>query len=1037
MLADLYARKPRLLILTLLLILAAGAAALIELPRLEDPKLTPRFAMVYTRFPGATAERVEALVTEKLEDKLQGFEELKVMESTSRLGMSVLQLELGDEVQSSEVPRIWSKIRDELDEATAQLPVGALDPEFVDDESEAYTLILGLAWQGEQAANAALMRRLGDELQDVLLSVNGTEHVRLFGAPEEEVVVEMSDEQLSALHLDIAQVSSQIARRDAKQPAGSISSAQSELPVEIEGEPDSLAAIRDIPIVAGEDGRLLRLGEIAEVRKGIRSPQLDKVFMDGTLGLAAAARMGANLRIDRWAADVDRALESFKANLPRELRMVELFAQSRYVEARFSDLQSNLAISMGLVLLVSIIMLGWRSAIFVSLALPLTSLMVLGGMRALGIPLHQMSVSGLIIALGMLIDNAIIMVDEVRGRIAAGRTDRIAVVRDSVRMLAIPLFGSTLTTVLAFAPLLLMAGPAGEFVGSIAITVSLALISSLFLSLTIIAAIAARWSSPKPGGLNFAPLTRAYQATLSRLFARPLIAMALAMILPISGFVLAGGLTEQFFPPADRDQFQIQVTLPQQASLEQTEAAVHQADALLRQRDDVKHVHWFVGNSAPQFYYNMMTGQQGSPRFAQALVQFTTTEGLRDRIRAIQADLDQLLPQATTLALQLEQGPPFAAPIELRLFGPDLSELERLGERARLILAALPGVTHTRASLEGGLPKLWFRPREADLRLAGLSSSELASSLQASLDGQLGGTLMEETEELPVRVRRAADERRGVEALRGMEVRNASGQSLPLRALGDFELVPERASITHRSGERMNAVRGYLQAGLLPAETLAQFEYELEQQAFDLPPGYHMAWGGEAAERDDAVGSLLANVGILGVLMLATLVLSFSSFRAAAMVGAVAVLAAGLGMASLSIAGYPFGFMAILGLLGLIGVAINDSIVVLTSLREDEAASRGDRRAVVDVVLHSTRHILTPTVTTIAGFMPLILGGSLFWAPLAVVIAGGVLGATLIALVFVPALHQLLAARAMPASRRRPNHANLEGIESAVANHHG
>ena len=1014
---DLYARHPRLLILTLLLILAAGATALMELPRLEDPKLTPRFAMVYARYPGATAERVESLVTERLEDKLRGFEELKTLESTSRTGMSVLQLELGDEVQPEDVPRIWSKLRDELDEVTSELPPGALPPEFIDDESEAYTLILGLAWTPERAPDPGKLRRFGEELQDRLRSVGGTEHTRLYGMPEEEILVELDDETLTGLGLDVPAVAAQIRQRDAKTPAGRLSGTRSELPLEVEGEPESIAAVRDIPVVSGADGRILRLGEIAQIERGFRTPQLDEVWIDGTPGVALAVRMGPGLRIDRWMEQIDAAVAGFEAELPRELELREIFAQDSYVAERFSNLQTNLAISMGLVLLVSFIMLGWRSAIFVSIALPLTSLMVLGGMRMLGIPLHQMSVSGLIIALGLLIDNAIIIVDEIRGRLNRDSSDRIRVVREAVGMLAVPLFGSTLTTILAFAPLLLMAGPAGEFVGSIAITVSLALVSSLFLSLTVIAALAGRLGSDQPGGLRIAPLAKLYERGLRGLMARPVVAILLAMLLPVFGFQMAGGLTEQFFPPAERDQFQVQLTLPKQASLHETRATMEQAHELLKARPEVEAVHWFVGNSSPQFYYNMMVGEEGSPRFAQALVQLVDAESLSSRIQDIQAELDAALPQALTLALQLEQGPPFAAPIELRLFGPDLDKLTEYGEQARAILAEVPGITHTRATLEDGLPKVWFRPQEEDLRLAGLNARSVAETLQASLDGVIGGTFMEETEELPIRVRRAAGERSELEQLASWEVRGASGAAVPLRNVGEFELVPERATITRRSGERMNAIRGYLDAGLLPASSLAIFEQRLAEANFEMPPGYRMAWGGEAAERDDAVGSLLANVALLGILMVATLVMSFSSFRAAALIGGVAMLAAGLGLASLWASGYPFGFMAILGLLGLIGLAINDSIVVLTALREDARAAVGEVEGVVDVVLHATRHILTTTVTTVAGFSPLILGGSLFWAPLAVIMAGGVLGATIIALVFVPATHMLFARKGRAAQR--------------------
>ncbi|MAW61998.1 MAG: hypothetical protein CMJ94_14370 [Planctomycetes bacterium] len=1028
---DLYARHPRLLILTLLLIVAAGVTALLELPRLEDPKLTPRFAMVYTRFPGATAERVEALVTEPLEDALRGFEELKTLETTSRMGMSVMQLELGDEIAPEAVPRIWSKLRDELNDTAAELPAGASAPEFVDDESEAYTLILGLAWVAEGAPQADKLRRFGEELQHRLRSVAGTEHTRLYGIPDEEILVQLEDETLSGLGLSIPELAAQIRARDAKVPAGRVSGARSELPLEVEGEPESLQAIRAVPIASGMDGRLLRLGEIATVERSERQPQLDQVLIDGTPGIAVAVRMGPGLRIDRWRDAIDSVLAGFEPELPRELQLEEIFAQDRYVAERFSDLQTNLALSMGLVTLVSFLMLGWRSAIFVSIALPLTSLMVLAGMRMLGIPLHQMSVSGLIIALGLLIDNAIIVVDEVRSRLMREPGQRAKVVREAVGMLAVPLFGSTLTTILAFAPLLLMAGPAGEFVGSIAITVSLALVSSLFLSLTVIAALAGRFGSDQPSGLRVAAVDRWYRRGLRGLLARPALAIFLALLLPLFGFQAAGSLTEQFFPPADRDQFQVQLTLPQQASLQQTRATVDEAHALLRAHPEVEAVHWFVGNSAPQFYYNMMVGEEGSPRFAQALVQLRDNQELSTRIRAIQAELDAVFPASLSLALQLEQGPPFAAPIELRLFGPDLDVLAAAGEEARAILAQVPGVTHTRASLQEGLPKIWFRPQEEDLRLSGWNARALAEDLQASLDGVIGGTYMEETEELPIRVRRAAAERQALETLASLELRGEAGQSVPLHALGEFELVPERATITRRAGSRMNAVRGYLDAGLLPAESLAVFEQRLAEAGFQLPPGYSMSWGGEAAERDNAVGSLLANVALLAILMVATLVLSFSSFRAAGVIGGVAMLAAGLGLASLWASGYPFGFMAILGLLGLIGLAINDSIVVLTALREDERAARGELDGVIDVVHHATRHILTTTVTTVAGFLPLILGGSLFWAPLAVIMAGGVLGATLIALVFVPAAHSLLARRACAQATPEASNAICSALNAA------
>jgi multidrug efflux pump len=1010
--SDLFTRHPRLLILTLLLSVVAGSAAWLQLPRLEDPNLVPRFAMVYTPYPGATAKHVEARVTDPLEDSLRKFQELKTLASTSRMGMSVLTLELADWINPEQIAPIWSKIKDEIEQASQTFPAGVGRPDFVDEESQAYTLIVGLHWQ--QSTNpppASLLRRLSDELQHQLRAVPGTEYVRQFGAPQEEILVELDNLRLSSLNLSIQDVAREIYAADAKTPAGLVRNPGINIPIEVEGDPADLAAIANLAIADGKNGAVIRLGDIATIQQSQRQPMAEQVLLNGNPGVAVAVRMDSHQRIDQWQDRVDQRMAQFKETLPHGLEFQTIFAQSKYVDARFAELGSNFLLATLLVLVVSFLMLGWRAAILVGITLPLTSLLVLAGMKLMGVPLHQISVSGMIIALGMLIDNAIIMVDEIRGRLAAKDEGVISVVRHSVRFLAVPLFGSTLTTVLAFSPLLLMQGPTGEFVGSIAITVSLALASSLFLSLTVLPALAAHSNPNVGGGLQFPRLSNKFSLALAWLFKRPKTAIVMASLPAILGFYAATGLTEQFFPPAERDQFQIQLILPRQASLQQTRETVEEANKTLHQHASVDQVHWFIGTSAPQFYYNMMTGQAGANNFAQALVQLKDGDDLARRIQGIQADLDQAVPQATTLALQLEQGPPFAAPIEMRLFGPNLDQLQQSGEELRHLLAEIPDVTHSSSSLQNGQLKLWLRNQNEDARLAGFSRRDLAEQLQSSLEGVVAGSMMQETEELPIRVRLHQDDRNSLEELRSMELnsREFGNQPVPLEAIANFELIPEWAAIPHRGGERMTSVFGYLQAGKLPAETLAALRQKMEQSGFQLPPGIRLEFGGEAAERDGAVGSLLANVGILATLMLAVLVLSFSSFRAAAIIGVVAILAAGSGLAALSLAGYPFGFMAILGILGLVGLAINDSIVVLAALRADPEASSGHANAVRRVVMHASRHVFTTTVTTVAGFMPLILGGSLFWAPLAVVIAGGVVGATMFALVFIPASHLLLS----------------------------
>ena len=616
------------------------------------------------------------------------------------------------------------------------------------------------------------------------------------------------------------------------------------------------------------------------------------------------------------------------------------------------------------------------------------------------------------------------MVDEVRQRRTAGDSPGDAVAT-SVRTMAVPLLGSTVTTALSFAPIALMPGPAGEFVGSIAISVILAIASSFVLAMTVTPSLMAILDGPKDDnqsargrfrGISSARLTAAYRQTLDFVFQRPVAGIALGLLLPIGGFYGATTLVEQFFPPADRDQFQIQLTLPGQTSIDHAREVALAARELLLQDEEVTDVEWFVGESAPPFYYNMLANRAGTPQYAQALVQIHQARGAREVIRRLQQQLDTAFPAGQFLVRQLEQGPPFEAPIELRVYGPDLDVLREIGNELRGHLAQTDNVVHTAASLSEALPKLAIQVDEEKARLAGLDHIAVARQLDATLEGARGGSILETTEELPVRVRVSAPRRGDLDRIASLDLlpaasREAGRMTAPLSSIADVTLLPEVSVIPHFNTLRMNEVQAYLVAGVLPAEVLAQFQQRLENADFQIPPGYRYELGGEASKRDDAVGNLMSSVGVLAVMMAATLVLSFSSFRVATLIGVVAFLSVGLSLGALATFGYPFGFMAIVGSMGLIGVAINDTIVVLAALRDDPRARQGHPDAVRDVVVRSTRHVLSTTLTTIAGFLPLIAAGGGFWPPLATAIAGGVSGATILALYFAPSGYILLMCR--------------------------
>ncbi|MGB3403793.1 MAG: efflux RND transporter permease subunit [Microcoleaceae cyanobacterium] len=1031
----LFYRNFRLLILTILLILVWGASAFLTLPRLEDPELVSRNAIVKTFFPGADAERVEALITDPIEQELAKIEEIDYYSSTSSTGSSIIEIGLKDRVQEAEVDPILSRIRDQIGQAANRLPEAATTPELEELEVKAYALITSLVWQRPEPPNYAILNRLAESLEDELSGLAGTEKVELFGKHREEILVEINPTQLANLGLTAQALSRQIQQSDAKVSAGEFRGENNDLLLEIESNLDSLERIRKIPIQFGNQGQFAQLTDVATVDKSVINPPNELTLIDGKPGIALAVFVESDYQLDRWAKTAEITLNEFQKTLGTGLRLETIFNQSDYVTARLKSLIINLIISGILVFGVTFFVMGWKSALIIGLTLPLCSCMVLGLMQLLGIPLHQMSISGLIVALGLLIDTAIIVVDEVTHKLNSGLKAEVAISK-TVNYLFMPLLASTLTTALAFVPIAILPGSAGEFVGTIGVSVILAVISSLFISITIDTALAAKINQNKDSknihnnykwwknGFSSAKLTRLYQISLQGLFRYPILGIILGLILPIIGFVQVSQLPQQFFPSVERDQLQIELELPASASIQQTENIALQARKTLLNYPEIQQVHWFLGRSAPRYYYNLIGGQEQAANYAQGFLQLAQVAET-NLINTLQTEMDLKFPQARILVRKLEQGPPFDAPVELRIYGADLTRLRQLGEQARGMLATVPGVTHTRDSLNEIQPQLQFQMDEEEAQLAGVDYTDISQQLAALLEGNLGGSMIEETEELPVRVRVSNSQRGAVEQITGLELqatdvnldqnRQSSINTIPISSLGELRLNPESSAITRRNGQRFNLIQGYIAADKLPSEILTNWQQQLTAAEFKLPSGYWSEVAGEAGEQGDAQGGLFATLPIILVLSSSLLVLSLNSFRSTLIVGGVAVCSVGLGFFSLALFSYPFGFMGLIGTFALVGIAINDSVVVLAALQDNPEAAAGNARAARQVVLQSTRHVIATTLSTMVGFIPLLLAGGGFWPPLAVAVAGGVGGATLLALYFVPCSYLIIASL----SRRR------------------
>ena len=1042
MMAELLRKNPRILMLVLGVILVGGLSSALVIPALEDPVLRKRVGVVSTPFPGADAQRVESFVSSRLERRLHNVYEIKQVRSNSRQGISNLIVELRDDV--NDVDEVWDRIAKSVDAAQAELPAGCLKAELEIFPLKAYAAIIAFQWRDPSSSSEALVSRIAGQFADRINGLPGTEQVEIFGDAGEELLIEVDPQILSASGLTVQKIAAQVSANFVTQPAGGLRGRESAILLDLPDASSSESGLGSFLITDGA-GQSVALNEIASVNRMMKKPRQDVAIVDGREAIVIGAFVNQASSMPVWTSELNKLMAEFRETYRAEVSIESLFQQQQHISSRLETLLKNLALGTLAVVGIVWLLMGWRSMIVVGLAVPLSAALVLLAMRVMEIPLHQMSITGLIVALGLLIDNAIVIVEDIRLRQSQGSTV-VESVTASIAHLKVPLAGSTLTTTLAFLPIATLPGPSGEFVGTIAISVILAISASFLLSMTVIPALFA-FLQPAAGknistsqGLEIRPLAKLYQWSLGVAFRFPLLGVLVSVLLPALGFFAATRLPEQFFPASDRQQIQIEVELAADSVVEKTRRTVLAMESSVVADAGVANAYWFVGRSAPTFYYNVVPRRRGTPFYAQAIVDLNPGEDSLQVVNRLQQRLDQDFSHARTIVRQLQQGPPFDAPVELQLQGPDLDVLRDLGSQLRLFLTQLPAVTHTRSDLEETIAKLSIEVDPLQASEAGLNRSAIAGQLYQSLEGVSAGTAFDSGLEIPVRVKIADAETPAANFARlgAMEVYgSASGASgggrpqtgagqggppsasaasarrsgTPLSAVTNVVLDGDVGAIVRVDGLRTNEIMAYIQPGVLPSEVVADFKNRLAISDFSLPSGYELTFGGEAAQRSHAVNQLIANAPLLLALMVLTLVGALGSFRQAFIVAIVGGLSIGLSGLALTMFGYPLGFMAIVGTMGLVGVAINDSIVVLAAISENDGDVRTDRAALVTTVSGCTRHIVATTLTTVAGFTPLILSGGGFWPPLAVTIAAGVAGATLMALYLVPSLYLLFCRR--------------------------
>ena len=780
-------RQPRLVALIILVLVSAGLSSFLSLGRQEDPTITNIFANVTTQFPGADPARVEALVTTEIEDELRKIAEIDTISSVSRSGVSVVSIELLETLDETTIQQVWVEARDAVENARRSFPPGVLPPEFDSEGISAYSAVIGVT-ADHDGVPLTLLARHAEGLADRLRSLPQARAVNLFGVPEEEVLIDVDPDTAAALGLTAREIAGRIGAADGKVQAGRLQG-DSDLTLAVSGEIEDLTRLRDVVLRENADGTVVTLADVATITRGPREPASELALANGRPAVLVAALAQDGVQIDGWMETLRAELAEGADLVPLGMSETLLFDQSGYTLDRLGDVGLNMAMGVFLVVVVLLVTLGLRAAMIVAFVLPIVSLATLGSMNMIGLPLHQMSVTGLIVALGLLVDAAIVMTDEVRRRLTDGMARKDAVA-DAVRRLAAPLTASTVTTALSFTPMILLPGPAGDFVSAIAIAVVLMLFWSLVIALTVTPALAGWFlpTGPAGNGLRMPALGRVFEASLRWSIGHPVKSVALSLVLPVMGFLALPSLTAQFFPGVERNQFHIEIDMPPGTAIGGTMDVVAGIDGTLRGDADVDSVYWSVGRSAPAFYYNLIGNRSREPGYAQAMVTTTSDAGAERLVAALQSQLDAAYPEAQIIVRGLVQGPPVDAPVELRIVGQDIATLRDLGDELRATLAGVETITQVRAGVNGGAPQVRFEIDEVKARLLGFDIADIAGQLDSALVGVTGGTLVEGTEQLPVRVRLGGGLRGDIQAISDLPVLLPAAAAIS--ATGVFPAVP-------------------------------------------------------------------------------------------------------------------------------------------------------------------------------------------------------------------------------------------------------
>lgn len=987
----------------MVLTLGLGVFGYTKLGQSEDPPFTFKVMLVQAYWAGATAQEIESQVTERIEKVILETAHVDIVRSFSRPGETNIFVIAKDDAPSAAMPDMFYDIRKRVNDMRHTLPQGVVGPLFNDEFGETYGNIFALTGDG---FNFAQLRDAADAIRKELLLVKDVAKILSIGEQEERVTITLANSKLANLGFSVQQLVDVLQAQNAIAAVGAYNTATDRIYVRPAGTFSDLEDIRNLPITIGN--RTLRLHEVAEVTRGYADPPHSTFRYQGqeALGIGISMRKGGD--IIALGKSLDAALVRIESQLPVGMELHRVNDQPTAVKRSINEFLKVVAEAVIIVLAVSFLSLGMRAGAVVALSIPLVLAATFFVMHLLGIGLHKISLGSLVLALGLLVDDAIIAIEVMLVKMEEG-WDRVRAASFAYTTTAFPMLTGTLVTAAGFLPIATAQSSVGEYTRSIFEVVTIALVISWFVAVIVIPYLGYKLLPEKQHQHHESKLAtrfyRWFRGLIKACVAYPLIVIVLTVATFAGSIFMFQFVQQQFFPDSTRMELVVDLKLPEGSSLQATEAETRKLEQYLgTQQEHIENFAAYVGNGSPRFYLPL-DQQLPAASFAQFVI---TTKSIADR-EALRSKLIDLLDNSPTFGLargrviRLENGPPVGYPVQFRVSGDDLWQLRELGEQVATVMRANPHLVNVHLDWNERSKAIRLKLDTAKAISLGVTQSALSQLLQSTLSGTPIGEFREQDQTIPILLRGTEGERDLLSRLAGLNVPTSTGNTVPLSQLATIDYVQEEGILWHRNRTRTITVRGDIYSKIQAPTVTTEVEARLGEIRANLPLGYKLEIGGAVEESAKGNESIGAGFPLFIIVVLTLLMIQLQSFQRVIMV----VLTAPFGLIGVALFlllfDRPFGFVAMLGTIALSGMIMRNSVILVDQIERNIDAGFVPREAVIEAAVRRFRPIMLTALAAILAMIP--LSESVFFGPMAIAIMGGLLVATVLTLLFLPALY--------------------------------